>query len=70
MEIDCLERNSIGFAFTIGTSFIACFFIAGMIGYFLDKWLDTRPLWFVIMLFVGLGAGFRNFIVMVMKLDE
>lgn len=72
VEIDYLEQNNYQGvdAFTIGTSFIACLFVGAVIGYYIDKTFGTDPLWFVIMLFVGLGAGFRNFYKFVKKMDE
>jgi ATP synthase protein I len=28
-------------------------------GFYLDKWLDTKPLFIIICLFLGIAAGFR-----------
>lgn len=30
------------------------------IGYYLDQWLDTKPILTIIMLLFGIAAGFRN----------
>lgn len=35
---------------------IGCVFL----GIFLDRWLHTSPLFIIIMVFLGMGAAFRN----------
>lgn len=35
-------------------------FLGLWIGYSLDKWLDTGPILTIVMLFIGIAAGFRN----------
>ncbi len=43
----------------IGISMMAPIFLGGLIGYYLDKHLGTG-FWFLIFLFLGIGAAFRN----------
>ena len=45
---------------TIGTHMVASTFVGLAIGYYLDKWLDTKPIMLLIFLFVGIAAGFKN----------
>lgn len=45
---------------TIGTHMVACTLVGLAIGYYLDKWLDTRPAMLIIFLLVGIAAGFKN----------
>ena len=39
---------------------VAAVVVGGGIGWFLDKWLDTKPLFLLIFLALGLIAGIRN----------
>ena len=45
---------------TIGTHLVVSTFVGLAIGYYLDKWLDTKPVMLLIFLFVGIAAGFKN----------
>lgn len=44
----------------VGTEIVASTVIALTIGYLLDQWLHTRPLFLVIFAFFGLVAGLIN----------
>lgn len=44
----------------VGTEIVASTMIGLGIGFFLDRWLDTRPLFLIIFAIFGLGAGFIN----------
>jgi len=37
------------------------------IGYFLDIWLHTTPIFIIIFIFIGLGASIRNMYIMLTK---
>lgn len=39
------------------------------IGYYLDKWLNTQPVFFFIFLIFGIVAGFRN-VYIIMKRSQ
>lgn len=45
---------------TIGTHMVASTFVGLAIGFFLDKWLGTKPWLLLLFLFVGIVAGFKN----------
>ncbi len=54
--------KSIGFLSSAGgISLVASILIGlAMGGYYLDQWLETRPVFTLIMLLIGIISGFRN----------
>ena len=56
-------------ASTMGISMVLALVIAIAIGYYLDKWFKTSPLFFLIFMVLGIIAGFRN-IYVIMKRTE
>lgn len=54
------NNNFIGFAFKISTELVAAVFVAIFIGWYLDKWLGTKPIFLIILLLVGIAAGIFN----------
>ncbi len=44
----------------VGTEIVASTMIALGIGFYLDRWLDTRPFMLILFAFFGLAAGFIN----------
>ncbi len=53
--LDNLSRaGSIGLHMVTGT------LVGGAFGYYLDDWLGTRPWLTVVLLIIGVGAGFKN----------
>ena len=54
---------------TMGISMVLAIVIAIAIGYYLDKWFKTSPVFFLIFMVLGIIAGFRN-IYVVMKRTE
>ena len=52
----------LGFAFKLGTEFVAAVAVGTIIGFILDNWFDTKP-WFIIVFFIiGVIAGMLNVI--------
>ena len=49
------KRNLDGY--TLGINLLVSTGIGGLAGYGLDSWLDTKPLWMIILLFLGFAAG-------------
>ena len=45
---------------TIGLHMVSGPLVGVVIGYFLDRWLETSPWFKLIFLFIGIGAGFLN----------
>jgi len=52
--------KSLGFLSSVGISLVASILIGLAMGVYLDKWLDTQPLFTLIMLLIGVISGFRN----------
>ena len=45
---------------TIGIHLVVSTFVGLIIGYYLDKYLDTKPWLLLIFLLLGIAAGFKN----------
>jgi ATP synthase protein I len=54
---------------TMGISMVLAIVIAIAIGYYLDKWFKTSPIFFLVFMVLGIIAGFRN-IYIIMKRTE
>lgn len=54
------ERSGFGQAMGIGAELISALVVGTAIGWFLDRWLDTRPLMTIIFIFLGGAAGILN----------
>ncbi|MDA3903450.1 MAG: AtpZ/AtpI family protein [Desulfuromusa sp.] len=52
--------KSLGFLSSVGISLVASILIGLAMGVYLDRWLDTRPMFTLIMLLIGVISGFRN----------
>ncbi len=52
--------TAFGFAFRIGVELLAALLVGGGIGWLLDHWLGTMPLFLIIFFFLGAGAGMLN----------
>lgn len=52
---------------TVGIQIVVSIMIGLGIGFFLDKWLDTKPWFILIFIFFGVAAGFLNVYRMVVK---
>ncbi|MBI5178217.1 MAG: AtpZ/AtpI family protein [Nitrospinae bacterium] len=44
----------------VGTQLAVSIFVGFGVGYWLDKWLGTRPVFMVVFLLLGVAAGFLN----------
>ena len=49
-----------GFAFRAGVELMAALIVGGGIGWLLDHWFGTVPLFLLIFFFLGAGAGLLN----------
>lgn len=54
----------------IGLYMVSAILAGIVIGYFLDKWLKTSPLFFLIFLILGIIEGFRNLITATQKYSK
>lgn len=49
-----------GRAMRAATELAAALLVGGFLGYWLDQWLHTRPLFMILLFFAGFAAGFLN----------
>ena len=52
--------RSLGVLATVGITFVVATAGATVGGYFLDRWLETQPVFTLIGIALGIGAGFRD----------
>ena len=51
----------------IGINIIVCVAIGLAIGYYLDRWLGTRPWLLILFIFIGVAAAFKSIFDMAKK---
>lgn len=49
-----------GKAMRAATELVAALMVGGFLGYWLDTWLNTKPLFMILLFFAGFAAGFLN----------
>ena len=54
------RASGLSAGFQVATELVVAMVVAVVIGWFLDEWLETRPLFLVIFFFLGAGAGALN----------
>lgn len=54
--------HPLGIALRIGAEFLSAVFVGGLIGWFLDQWLDTLPVFLLVFGVLGVITGFVNVI--------
>ena len=59
---DQARSSFIGYAFKLGTEFVAAVVVGTIIGFILDTWFDTKPWLIIIFFFLGAIAGMLNVI--------
>ena len=52
---------------SMGISMGLSLVIGLVIGYYLDKWLQTQPVFFFIFMLFGIVAGFKNILIILKK---
>ena len=62
--------RTLGFVSTAGLAMAISIALGAFIGYYLDKKYDTGPWLFIIFLFFGIIAAFRNLYMMYKKAKE
>lgn len=55
-----IPRSAMGYAFRIGVELVAGLVVGGVIGWLLDSWLGTLPLFLILFFFLGSAAGILN----------
>lgn len=54
------DSRSLSAGVRAGTELVGATFGAALIGYGLDRWLETKPLFLIVLLLLGICAGFFN----------
>lgn len=54
------DDGAMRFGLRAGTEFIVALTVPALLGYVLDGWLETRPIFMILLLLLGVGAGFTN----------
>lgn len=52
------EMKGLGFALRVGVELMSGAFVGGVMGYFLDQWLHTAPIFLIVCFFLGSAGGF------------
>ncbi len=63
-------REAIASASVVGLNLVSATFVGLLIGYWLDRWLGTKPWLLLVFLVLGIVAGFRNVLVEVKKIQK
>jgi len=69
-KIDPGTMKAIGVAWTLPFELVVPMIVGGGIGYLLDRWLHTAPLFLLIIGFAGFGVGLRNMLKTANSLDK
>jgi ATP synthase protein I len=70
-EAELRRRSSaLGMALRLATELVVGVFGGGFIGWLLDKWLGTLPLFLVIFLLLGIAAGILNAVREARRMNE
>ena len=61
-EKEIKEKNAspLGIAMKMGTELVAAVFVASFIGFYVDKWLETTPVFIIFFFIIGSVAGIFN----------
>ena len=51
------NTSSLGIAMRLSSELVAAVFVASVIGYYLDKWLETKPFLLIVFFFLGAITG-------------
>ncbi|MCP4682899.1 MAG: AtpZ/AtpI family protein [Desulfobacterales bacterium] len=57
----------LGYISTIGIAMALSITLGAFIGFYIDKWLDTKPWFSLIFLGLGIAAAFRNLYILYKK---
>ena len=67
-----LKRSikALGYISTVGLAMALSIALGALIGYYLDQWLGTKPLFSFIFLGFGIAAAFRNLYILYKKAER
>ncbi len=52
------SQNNVGMVMRMGAELLSGAFVGALLGWYLDKWLNTSPVLFIICFFFGSAGGF------------
>jgi len=55
---------------SLGFTLVGCTFLGLFAGYYLDRWLETSPWFTILLLLIGIAAGFLNMFVSTRRLGK
>jgi ATP synthase protein I len=64
------RSTALGKALRLSTELVAGVFVGGLIGWLLDRWLKTLPLFLIVFLLLGIAAGLLNAVREAQKMGE
>jgi ATP synthase protein I len=64
------RSSALGKALRLSTELVAGVFVGGFVGWLLDRWLKTLPLFLVVFLLLGIAAGLLNAVREARKMGE
>ncbi|MBL9036713.1 MAG: AtpZ/AtpI family protein [Rhodospirillaceae bacterium] len=64
------ESSSAGLGFRMGIELMVGLVVGLGIGWLLDGWLDTKPLFMIVLMILGMGAGILNVVRASKQLDK
>lgn len=67
---DPKRGTQLGFAFRLATELVAGFVVGGLIGWWLDQWLGTLPLFLLVFFGLGAAAGIMNVVRTARSMNE
>lgn len=62
--------NAMGTAFRISSELVVGIFVGGLVGWQLDKWFDTSPVFLLIFFLLGAAAGIWNVIRVALEMQS
>jgi ATP synthase protein I len=63
-------REAIASASVVGLNLVSATFVGLLLGYWLDRWLGTKPWLLLLFLVLGIVAGFKNVVSEVKKIQK
>lgn len=54
-----MSKMQQGKIFTIATDLVSAVCVGLILGFYLDKWLETKPLFIIIGIIIGIAAAFK-----------
>lgn len=57
-KVETKPNTALGSALRLSTEFLAAIAVGGVLGWYLDDWLGTKPALFLTMMGLGIAAGF------------